>query len=105
MGWMIGRAAAMADPEQARKKALAKLQGLADLDDPENLVVPILIDALLMVEAYRGARHQFTFLPELTGSVDALLRPFTTPPERSANLAARRRLLKRNLGVMVGLSR
>ena len=77
MGWMIGRTAAMADPEQARKKALAKLQGLADLDDPENLVVPILIDALLMVEAYRGARHQFTFLPELTASVDALLRELT----------------------------
>ena len=77
MGWMIGRTAAMADPEQARKKALAKLQGLAELDDPENLVVPILIDALLMVEAYRGARHQFTFLPELTASVDALLRELT----------------------------
>lgn len=77
MGWMIGRTAAMADPEKARKKALAKLQGLAALDDPESLVVPILIDALLMVEAYRGARHQFTFLPEMTGSVDALLRELT----------------------------
>ena len=77
MGWMIGRTAAMADPEQARRKALAKLQGLAELDDAENLVVPILIEALLMVEAYRGARHQYTFLPELTGSVDALLRELT----------------------------
>ena len=77
MGWMIGRAAAMADPEEAKRKALAKLQGLAELDDPESLVVPILIDALLMVEAYRGARHQFTFLPELTDSIDALLRELT----------------------------
>ena len=77
MGWMIGRTAAMADPEQAKVKALAKLQGLAELDDPESLVVPILIDALLMVEAYRGARHQFTFLPELTDSIDALLRELT----------------------------
>ena len=77
MGWMIGRAAAMADPEQAKVKALAKLQGLAELDDPESLVVPILIDAVLMVEAYRGARHQFTFLPELTDSIDALLRELT----------------------------
>ena len=77
MVWMIGRTAAMADPEKAREKALAKLQKLAELDDPESLVVPILIDALLMVEAYRGARHQFTFLPELTGSVDALLRELT----------------------------
>ena len=77
MGWMIGRAAAMADPEDAKRKALAKLQGLAELDDPESLVVPILIDAVLMVEAYRGARHQFTFLPELTDSIDALLRELT----------------------------
>ena len=77
MGWMIGRAAAMADPEEAKRTALAKLQGLAELDDPESLVVPILIDALLMVEAYRGARHQFTFLPELTDSIDALLRELT----------------------------
>ena len=77
MSWMIGRAAAMADPEEARRKALAKLQGLAELDDPESVVVPILIDALLMVESYRGARHQISFLPELTDSVDALLRDLT----------------------------
>ena len=77
MGWLIGRTAAMANPEKARKKALAKLQGLAGLDDPESLVVPILLDAVLMVESYRGARHQPDFLPELTGSVDALLRELT----------------------------
>ena len=77
MSWMIGRAAAMANPEAARKKALAKLQGLAELDYPESVVVPILIDALLMVESYRGARHQISFLPELTESVDALLRDLT----------------------------
>ena len=77
MSWMIGRAAAMANPEAARAKALAKLQGLAELDDPESVVVPILIDALLMVESYRGARHQISFLPELTASIDALLRDLT----------------------------
>ena len=77
MSWMIGRAAAMANPEAARAKALAKLQGLAELDDPESVVVPILIDALLMVESYRGARHQISFLPELTTSIDALLRDLT----------------------------
>ena len=87
MGWMIGRTAAMADPEEARRKALAKLQGCAELDDPESLVVPVLIDALLMVEAYRGARHQFTFLPELTNSVDALLRELTII-EKSKDWAA-----------------
>ena len=77
MSWMIGRAAAMANPEAARAKALAKLQGLAELDDPESVVVSILIDALLMVESYRGARHQISFLPELTESIDALLRDLT----------------------------
>ena len=74
MAWMIGRTAAMADPEAARLKALEKLRGLAELEDAESLVVPILIDAILMAESYRGARHQITFLPELTTSVDALIR-------------------------------
>lgn len=77
MGWLIGRAAIVADPEQARRKALEKLRGLAEVDDPESFVVPILIDAILMVEAYRGARHQITQLPELTQSVDALIRELT----------------------------
>lgn len=77
MGWLIGRAAAMSDPEGARKKALDKLKGIAEMDDPESLVVPILMDAILLVESYRGARHQITFLDDLTGSVDALLRELT----------------------------
>ena len=72
MGWMIGRTAAMSDPENARRKALEKLQGIAEMDDPEGLVVPI-----LLVESYRGARHQITFLDDLTGTVDALLRELT----------------------------
>jgi hypothetical protein len=77
MSWMIGRTAALANPAEARAKALAKLHGLAELDDPESLVIPILLDALLMVESYRGARHQISFLPELTAGVDALLRELT----------------------------
>lgn len=77
MGWMIGRTEALTNPEGARRKALQKLQGLAQLDDPEGFVVPILIDALLMVESYRGARHQISFLPELTKSFDDLLRELT----------------------------
>jgi hypothetical protein len=77
MGWMIGRTEAVSNPEAARQKALAKLRNCVELDDPESLVVPILIDALLLVESYRGARHQITFLPELTNSVDALLRELT----------------------------
>ena len=87
MGWMIGRAAVVSDPEGAKRKALEKLQGLAELDDPESLVVPILIDAILMAEAYRGARHQITQLPELTHSVDALLRELDII-EKSAAWAA-----------------
>ena len=77
MSWLIGRNAAMADPARARAKVLAKLHMLAELDDPESLVVPILIDAVLLVESYRGARHQPTFLPELGNSVDTLLRELT----------------------------
>ena len=77
MGWHIGRTEALSDPDAARRKALRRLQGLAKLDDPEALVVPILIDALLMAESYRGARHQISFLPELTRSVDSLLRELT----------------------------
>ena len=74
MGWCIGRSDAMGDPVNARRKALAKLRGLEDIDDPESLVVPILLDAILMAESYRGARHEVSFLAELTRSVDALIR-------------------------------
>jgi len=74
MAWRIGRTEALSDPNAARRKTLAKLSGLAELDDPESLVVPILLDAILMAEAYRGARHQVSFLPELTRNVDALIR-------------------------------
>jgi hypothetical protein len=74
MAWCIGRSEAMNDPVAARRKALAKLRGLESVDDPESLVVPILIDAILMAESYRGARHQITFLDEMTRNVDALIR-------------------------------
>ena len=77
MSWCIGRAEATSDPLAARLKAMAKLRALAELEDPESLVVPILVDAILMAESYRGARHQITFLPELTRSVDALIRELT----------------------------
>ena len=77
MTWRIGRTEATSDPAAARRKVLAKLQRLAELDDPEGLVVPILVDAILMAESYRGARHQITFLPELTRSVDELIREIT----------------------------
>ena len=87
MGWHIGRAAAMSDPEGARQKALEKLRGIAEMDDPESLVVPILLDAILLVESYRGARHEITFLDDLSGSIDALLRELTIV-EKSKRWAA-----------------
>ena len=74
MAWCIGRSEAMGDPVAARRKALSKLRLLEDVEDPESLVVPILIDAILMAESYRGARHDITFLSELTRGVDALIR-------------------------------
>ena len=77
MSWFIGRTEALSNPESARRKALERLRGLAELDDPESVVVPILVDAILMAESYRGARHQVSFLPELTRAVDAMLRELT----------------------------
>jgi hypothetical protein len=61
----------------AKLKVMVKLRALAKLEDPESLVVPIIVDAILMAESYRGARHQITFLPELTRSVDLLIRELT----------------------------
>ena len=87
MGWTIGRTAVLSDPESAKRKAREKLQALSEIENAENLVFPILIDALLLVESYRGARHQITMLPELTNSVDALLREITIV-EKSAEWAA-----------------
>lgn len=77
MSWFIGRTEALSNPEVSRRKALDRLRSLAELDDPESLVVPILLDAILMAESYRGARHQVSFLSELTRDVDALLRELT----------------------------
>ena len=74
MVWRIARSEALANPEISRVKILDKLRRLNELDDPEAEVVQILIDAIMIVESYRGARHQITFLPELTRSVDHLLR-------------------------------
>lgn len=77
MSWAVGRAEAMNDPLGARRKVMAKLRGLGELDDPEANVVPILIDAILLIESYRGARHPMPFIDELTRSVDAMLRELT----------------------------
>ena len=38
MGWMIGRTAVLSDPEGSRRKALEKLQGITQIDDPESFV-------------------------------------------------------------------
>ena len=77
MGWMIGRTEALNDPLSARRKVMEKLCRLAELDDAEEQVVPILIDAIILAESYRGARHPMPFVDELTKSVDALLRELT----------------------------
>ena len=74
MAWMIGRTEALTDTDGARRKAVAKLQELGEVENAESVVFPILVEALLLVESYRGARHQVSFLPELTQSVDRLLR-------------------------------
>ena len=87
MGWLIGRAAAMSDPESARRKALDKLRGIAEWRTLKARSCRSLLDAILLVESYRGARHQITFLDDLTGSVDGLLRELTIV-EKSKRWAA-----------------
>lgn len=74
MGWLISRQEVNSSPERARQKAMAALANLAEVERPEALLMDILADAILIVEAYRGARHQVALLPELQRSVDALLR-------------------------------
>ena len=97
MSWLIGRNAAMADPARARAKVLAKLHMLAELDDPESLVVPILIDAVLLVESYRGARHQPTFLPELGKWLEVRMRYLSWVDGRLAQMVIATDITSRRL--------
>lgn len=64
----------MVDPEAVRKRVLELIQGFDEFDEPEVLM-DVLIDAVTIVETYRRVkRHAVAHLPELTKSVDALLR-------------------------------
>ena len=64
----------MPDPAVVRENALELFSCLEDLEQPELLIMPVLIDAVTIVETYRRVRHQVAHLPELTSSVDALLK-------------------------------
>ena len=83
MSWLIPRAEALEDPLAARLKVMEKLRSLSKLEDPEATVVPILVDAILMAEAYRGARHQITFLDELSRKTDELIRQLNVAEKES----------------------
>lgn len=83
MPWCIGRARALADPIAAKLEILGKLRSL-ELKDPEGVVVPVLINAILLVESHRAARHQITFLDDLSRTVDALISA-VTEAEREAD--------------------
>ena len=74
MGWLVSRQEVTSDPEAARRKVLALLANIEDVPEPEEVLLAVLVDAVLIVEAYRGARHEIVRLPELQYSVDALLR-------------------------------
>ena len=64
----------MIDVDAIRRRALELFQGFEDIEDPEPLMM-VLLDAVTIVETYRRVRtHQVAHLPELTKSVDALLR-------------------------------
>jgi len=77
MGWLVSRQEVTSEPEIARRKVLALLANLGDVPEPEEVLLSVLVDAVLIVEAYRGARHEVAHLPELQHSVDALLRELT----------------------------
>ena len=77
MGWLVSRQEITSEPDAARRKVLALLGNLADIPEPEEVLLSVLVDAVLIVEAYRGARHEVVRLPELQRSVDALLRELT----------------------------
>lgn len=65
----------MADPEAVRRRAVELFCGFEELENAEQLIMPVLLDAISIVEAYRRVRrHDVSYLPELTRSVDALLR-------------------------------
>lgn len=82
MSWCIGRAKALADPVAAKLEILDKLRRL-ELEDPEGVVIPVLINTVLLVESHRAARHQITFLDDLSRTVDALISA-VTETEREA---------------------
>ncbi len=77
MGWLVSRQEVTSEPEAARRKVLALLANIEDVPDPEEMLLSVLVDAVMLVEAYRGARHEIVRLPELQHSVDALLRDLT----------------------------
>ena len=77
MGWLVSRQEVTSEPEAARRKVLALLANIEDVPDPEEMLLNVLVDAVMLVEAYRGARHEIVRLPELQNSVDALLRDLT----------------------------
>lgn len=64
----------MIDPKVVRQRVLELLKGFDDFDEPE-ILMEVLIDAATIVEIYRRVRYQsVAHLPELTKSVDALIR-------------------------------
>ncbi len=62
------------EPVTVRQRAMELFTGLEELEEPELLLFPVLMDAISIVEVYRRAKHQVAHLPELTKSVDALLK-------------------------------
>ena len=74
MGWLVSRQEVTSEPEVARRKVLALLANIEDVPEPEEVLLSVLVNAVMIVEAYRGARHEIPRLPELQHSVDALLR-------------------------------
>ena len=70
MNWFIGRSEALSDPERARRKALERLRGLAELDDPA--AIPALQTALTAERSERLRAHLRLVLDQLQATNVAL---------------------------------
>jgi hypothetical protein len=73
MSWCIGRERALSDPIAAKLEIMQKLRGLG-LEDPEGVLSPVLVNAVLLVESHRAARHRIPFLDDLSRTVDAMIK-------------------------------
>jgi hypothetical protein len=87
MSWCIGRERALSDPIAAKLEIMQKLRAL-ELEDSEGVITPVLVNAVLLVESHRAARHQIPFLDDLSRTVDAMIRVAIEAERDAVNTSA-----------------